>query len=542
MKEYTKFKCLISVIAVITLFFSSFSAFMVDATDGYENNTGSYNCYAYAINEIIFGEAFYYPNSNNPRYQPGDISKDYYNVIFGHPYTIDKIKCNTLRDLYALRYTDVVIYNNINDINAYNSMIEDVDFSTKELICFRVGSEDYHFMRYDSATNAWYNKSGDAPIFNFTDNNGIPSNNIPWDEAGKNYNSEITYLAFNKLQINVPPSGTWEGSITVKGGSEMDQNDNNYIYCCNDESCCNPDGICECENTVYGGKDAVYEIVVPESGCYNINLQIGGSSGFYGIIYSYNMYNGDYNIISNITDDQNFTKNIYLEASENVVNKYYLKTHFNKINIYDINISTTVTRQHMYNNHYESVSYTQHKVYCDCGDSIIENHTISGGRCTKCNETHTHEYTAHYKQNSISTHKAYCECGEYILSDHSFNSSSGSCLLCGAPHTHDYTYRYVNATKTMHRSYCICGANCLQPHVVESGSFSSGNKYALCIACKALVTIGMSYHQSIGELPHSENGSFILPDGIIVLVDEDIEAYFNGTLEFIYPDNDLEVG
>ena len=46
---------------------------------------------------------------------------------------------------------------------------------------------------------------------------------------------------------------------------------------------------------------------------------------------------------------------------------------------------------------------------------------------------------------------------------------------------------------------------------------------------------------SIGSLPHSENGSFILPDGIIVLVDEDIEAYFNRTLEFIYPDDNLDV-
>ena len=45
---------------------------------------------------------------------------------------------------------------------------------------------------------------------------------------------------------------------------------------------------------------------------------------------------------------------------------------------------------------------------------------------------------------------------------------------------------------------------------------------------------------STSDLPHSENGSFILPDGIIVLADEDMEAYFNGTLEFIYPDDNLE--
>lgn len=34
------------------------------------------------------------------------------------------------------------------------------------------------------------------------------------------------------------------------------------------------------------------------------------------------------------------------------------------------------------------------------------------------------------------------------------------------------------------------------------------------------------------RMPHTENGSYILPNGVIVLVDEDIESYFNGTLEF----------
>ncbi len=31
---------------------------------------------------------------------------------------------------------------------------------------------------------------------------------------------------------------------------------------------------------------------------------------------------------------------------------------------------------------------------------------------------------------------------------------------------------------------------------------------------------------------YTENGSFILPNGIIVLVETDIESYINGTLEF----------
>ena len=76
--------------------------------------------------------------------------------------------------------------------------------------------------------------------------------------------------------------------------------------------------------------------------------------------------------------------------------------------------------------------------------------------------------------------------------------------------------------------------------MVESGSYTSGNKYALCIACKALVTVGMTLHPTTNDLPRSANGSFILPNGVIVLAPEDIEAYFNGMLEFIYPDDNLE--
>ena len=35
----------------------------------------------------------------------------------------------------------------------------------------------------------------------------------------------------------------------------------------------------------------------------------------------------------------------------------------------------------------------------------------------------------------------------------------------------------------------------------------------------------------------SANGSYILPSGIVVLVDEDIQAYLDGTLVFYRPEN-----
>ena len=38
----------------------------------------------------------------------------------------------------------------------------------------------------------------------------------------------------------------------------------------------------------------------------------------------------------------------------------------------------------------------------------------------------------------------------------------------------------------------------------------------------------------------TENGSYIRPDGIIVLADADVEAYLNGMLVFYNPNNNLE--
>ena len=77
-------------------------------------------------------------------------------------------------------------------------------------------------------------------------------------------------------------------------------------------------------------------------------------------------------------------------------------------------------------------------------------------------------------------------------------------------------------------------------HVVSNDAFSNGNKFAMCLACGGLAAVGMTLHPTTNDLPRSANGSFILPNGVIVLVNEDIEAYFNGTLEFIYPDDNLE--
>lgn len=68
--------------------------------------------------------------------------------------------------------------------------------------------------------------------------------------------------------------------------------------------------------------------------------------------------------------------------------------------------------------------------------------------------------------------------------------------------------------------------------MLESGV---GKQYATCIYCEYLVDLD---NNLVIIMPNnmivkiSSNGSYILANGIIVLVEEDIEAYENGTLIF----------
>lgn len=184
--------------------------------------------------------------------------------------------------------------------------------------------------------------------------------------------------------------------------------------------------------------------------------------------------------------------------------------------------------EHSHSNNYgvttiiNNVPNTEYYCYDNC--NII----------TYINKGSEHNYTNSYDTHSTNQHKAYCECGEYILEEHS--SRIDDCTLCGEPHTHDYSDHYSRVSGSQHRSYCACGASKLSAHVTRSGSGVLNNR--VCIFCLATVEEGFSIILSTSQLPHTENGSYILPSGIIVLVDEDIEAYMSGTLEFIYPDED----
>ena len=104
-------------------------------------------------------------------------------------------------------------------------------------------------------------------------------------------------------------------------------------------------------------------------------------------------------------------------------------------------------------------------------------------------------------------------------------------------HAHDYSYFWKNYTQ--HRTRCSCGINRFDPHVVSPNSFSYGQQYATCLLCGGLATAGLVNYDSLNQyFPRTANGSYILPNGVIVLEEDDFEAYLDGSLVFIYPNVD----
>lgn len=106
------------------------------------------------------------------------------------------------------------------------------------------------------------------------------------------------------------------------------------------------------------------------------------------------------------------------------------------------------------------------------------------------------------------------------------------CTGCGE-HIHSYTDRYVWQSEVGHKSYCECGEYTTSSHVVTHGSFDTSDGYGICLRCRGRVFMGVLQSVPVGSA-HTDNGSYILTNGTIVLVDEDIDAYMAGTLEFYY--------
>lgn len=99
---------------------------------------------------------------------------------------------------------------------------------------------------------------------------------------------------------------------------------------------------------------------------------------------------------------------------------------------------------------------------------------------------------------------------------------------------HSYNNLYLWRNYTQHYANCSCGSNRIEGHAVPAGAFNGGNQYATCLVCGGLASIGFVGPLVFDDLPITSNGSFILPNGVTVLAEDDYVAYFDGALTFNY--------
>ncbi len=97
---------------------------------------------------------------------------------------------------------------------------------------------------------------------------------------------------------------------------------------------------------------------------------------------------------------------------------------------------------------------------------------------------------------------------------------------------HSHTYSYEPLNSSTHKGTCICGKTITQVHAVSP---SGTSRYKPCIICGYIVDTGTNMG-IVGPLSNKKyitsNGSYMLPNGVIVLKEEDLEAYLNETLVF----------
>ncbi len=190
-----------------------------------------------------------------------------------------------------------------------------------------------------------------------------------------------------------------------------------------------------------------------------------------------------------------------------------------------------------------------------------ENHTLSSGNMMAVASYGTKDYykckycrwvapfSANKEQNYIGVSVSLyqheyvndVEGLEYTLAGYENHNRVGcACEKCGKV-MHLYNDRYVSNGPLNHKSYCECGLYIIESHVIRGASIMGTNASGKCYYCGALFNSDLLSIQSTEELEHTDNGSYILPNGVIVLQDADLEAYLAGTLVFHRDDeNELE--
>lgn len=99
-------------------------------------------------------------------------------------------------------------------------------------------------------------------------------------------------------------------------------------------------------------------------------------------------------------------------------------------------------------------------------------------------------------------------------------------------HHHNYNLNYKWKNYNVHQVSCKCNRITTQGHIVSSDSYQSGSQYAKCLSCGGTAKIGfIKASLSMINTKTISNKSFILPNGVYVLTDNDIKLYLNNEFD-----------
>ena len=133
--------------------------------------------------------------------------------------------------------------------------------------------------------------------------------------------------------------------------------------------------------------------------------------------------------------------------------------------------------------------------------------------------------------------------GNVNLYIHPHNFVSHYCQTCNKyTDVHSYLSGYLWLSYLQHQASCICGATSNQAHAVLGNAPQVGN-YKTCILCGGLAQVGFDFNNPFIKYDRyiTSNGSYILPNGTIVLVEDDVEDFLNGNLDFYLESDDAEI-
>ena len=237
----------------------------------------------------------------------------------------------------------------------------------------------------------------------------------------------------------------------------------------------------------------------------------------------YGVYLGKLSELFNISlpdkyknDEKNLVDNIYKYGENKIVEVpiyYNLGIKKNSVSTnneyyYSLKASNTVCSR------IDSLSYTKDYFIVNqtndyyCGGKIYQisrNDKLTDCSTFKLAKSHTHVYENHY------------------------------CIYCNKyTPDHDFNSKCTWISPTSHKAVCGCGVVANKPHVVRNGSSN-------CILCGGKVDKGFIQvnYMRCSVVQVSENGSYILNNGIIVLMEEDEKLFFEDKLVFFDNKNTL---